>query len=502
MKKNFRIPQSQRSKPAVNNNAGITSNITPSNKEITSEEALKDSSAIMPQVVPATNVMRAPEQTTDPIIVNNIVMRSVDRTQKDIGTWREDHRAAEAIYFPMRSRLYDLYMDVELDGHLTGIWSRRVSAAVNKKIRFVGKDKKPVDKMNELIKSLEFRKMMKEMMKVITWGVTGFEFLPGEKFAFKVIPKKHIKPEKKVIAINQTDFTGIPYENVSNIWVIGDDRDLGLLLKCAFYVLLKKGNFSDWANYIEIFGSPVIVTKYSQYDAETKKQLTVLMEKIGNSLKLAIPKEADFEIIDGKTSNGNGDLQDKFKDACNDELSILILTVTETTKSGKSSGYAQSKTQSDEQFEVTQDDVFMLLALLNSEKFLNILSSYGYPIEGGSFVIEENMKLADQQTFANVLDIVKNNLKVPVGDDFIYDTFNIPKPDDYNAQKLKLQQSSEAAPDPSEDKNPINVPKPAPGKKGVAVKPVPGKDPAKANLSQWQTFRIAMANFFDPAHKD
>ena len=74
---------------------------------------------------------------------------------------------------------------------------------------------------------------------------------------------------------------GIPYENISNIFVIGEARELGELLKCAFYVLLKKGDFSDWANYIEIFGMPMIVTKYDTYDEKTKAQLTKMMEEAG-----------------------------------------------------------------------------------------------------------------------------------------------------------------------------------------------------------------------------
>ena len=139
----------------------IANNTNPA-KKITSTEALETTTGIYTQVVPATNVMRAPEQTTEPLIINNIVMRSVDRTPKTVGSWRTDHKMAESIYFPQRSKLYDLYKDVELDGHLSGIWNRRVSAATNKKIRFNNADGTPNDIINDLIKSLEFRNMLKE----------------------------------------------------------------------------------------------------------------------------------------------------------------------------------------------------------------------------------------------------------------------------------------------------------------------------------------------------
>jgi hypothetical protein len=384
----------------------------------------------------AANTTKAPEQTTEPLIINNIVLQNVDRTPKDVGSWNDALKAAESIYYPNRTRLYDIYKRIELDGHLTGIWSRRVSAAVNKKYVFVDANNEPVDEINKLIKSLEFREMMKNIMTSISHGTVGFEFVPGEKFCWKEIERKHIKPEKKVIAINQTDYDGIAYEEIDNIWVVGKDRDLGLFLKAAFYVLLKTGDFSDWAQYIEIFGQPIIVTKYDTFDIKTKQQLATMMEQAGASLKLSIPKQADFEIMDGKTSNGNGDLQDKFKDACNDELSILILTVTETTKASSSSGYAQSNTQSDEQFEVTTDDIQFVTGLLNSDKFLNILASYGYAVDGGSFIMEEPKKPAEQLVRVQVLQGLKN-IGLPLDDDKLYEEFGVSKPADYDTYRKR-----------------------------------------------------------------
>jgi phage gp29-like protein len=442
-------------------------------------------------VTKAANTAKAPEQTNEPLVINNFVLQNTDRTPKDVGNWRDAHKAAESIYYPNRSRYYDLLKDVELDGHLSGIWSRRVSAAVNKKYVFVDADKKPVDDINLLVKSLEFRDMMKSIMTSISHGIVGFEFVPGEKFCWKEIDRKHIKPEKKVLTINQTDYDGIQYEDIDNIWVVGKERDLGLFLKAAFYVLLKKGNFTDWATYIEIFGQPIMKFLYDTFDEKTKLQITKLMENAASSTRIMLPKQADFDVLDGKTSNGNGDLQDKFKDACNDELSILILTVTETTKASSSSGYAQSNTQSDQQFEVTTDDIQFLTGLLNSDKFLSILASYGYAVEGGSFVMEEPKKAADQLVRVQVLQGLKN-IGLPLDDDEMYEEFGISKPADYDAQKT-IQQQAQQPDDFNEEDAPGNKP---------AKKDKPPKSPEKAKLNGKEKLMIKFLNFFAPAHKD
>ena len=70
------------------------------------------------------------------IIINELNIRSVDRSRKDISTWRGALLSAESVYYPNRSRLYDLYEDVILDGHLSGVIAKRIDAVLNKELSF------------------------------------------------------------------------------------------------------------------------------------------------------------------------------------------------------------------------------------------------------------------------------------------------------------------------------------------------------------------------------
>lgn len=472
----------------------MSKNFRKPNGKPNSQPPAADGGRVSPNTQSNGGVLRAPEQTPQDFIINNIVMRNVDRTPKDVGRWRTSHMAAESIYFPNRMRLYDLYADVILDAHLSGIIDKRIKTVTNKTIRFVRKGKED-EKFKPLIESNGFADMLYEWMNARMWGITGHEFLPGS-FEPEMIPRKHIKPEKGVIAINQTDYGGIPYADLETVMVVGKKRDLGLLLKASFYVLLKKGTFSDWANYIEIFGQPVMVFKYDMYDEKTKTQLTNLMQDIGSSLRISIPKQAEYSIEDGKISNANGDLQNKFKEACNEELSVLILGNTETTKSSASSGYAQSQTQSSQQSEIIKDDIKFVRNLLNSEKFRQVLSMYGYNCDGGEFVIDEEADVNDLKV-RSTIDTALKAAGLPIDDDYFYETYNIPKPANYEAMKAEARAEEE----------PIQAP---PGKEPGAAPP-PAKDkakgkkqPAQANtkLTAWQEFRMWAAGFFEFAHKD
>ena len=359
----------------------------------------------------------------DEIIINELVVRSVDRSRKDIATWRGALISAESVYYPNRSRLYDLYEDVILDGHLSGVIAKRIDAVLNKEIFFEtsgGRD----PQMDNLVHSLSFREIMRTIMETQLWGISGIEFIPGSELAFDIIPRKHIKPELGIIAFEQTGTDGVPYAHLDNIWVMGDKKDLGLLLKCAPCSLYKRGGLADWAQFIELFGQPVRIIKYDSYDEQTKVELKKILDDSGSSLSLMIPRQADFEIKDGKQTNCDGNLQLSFIKALNEEMSITILGNTETTSSSDSSGYAQSKVHLDQQYEITKSDLIYTAAMLNSPKFRSILQGYGYPASNGRFVFAKDMDVDYLQTRIAIDKEVAQ--MVPVPESYWYDTYGIP----------------------------------------------------------------------------
>ncbi|MGN6566366.1 MAG: phage portal protein family protein [Flavipsychrobacter sp.] len=359
------------------------------------------------------------------VVVHELNVRSVDRTRKDIGTWRQAHITAESVYYPNRSRLYDMYDDVILDGHLSGIIAKRIDAVLNKHLHFE-KDGRAVPEMDKLINSLQFRDIMRTIMQTLLWGISGIEFLPGKELAFLKVPRKHIKPNLGIIAYEQSGTDGLAYADIPNIWVMGEPDDLGLLLKCAPYALYKKGNLSDWSQYIELFGQPVRVIKYDAYDEQTKQELKKVLDESGSSLALMIPKQADFEMKDGKNVSGDGRLQLSFMHAMNEEMSILILGNTGTTTTDAGSGYAQSRVHEEQQKEIHRSDMVYTISMLNDPKFLAILRSYGYPVDGGQFCFSKEPEL---EKLRSRLDIDKEVASiVPVPEDYWYQQYGLPKP--------------------------------------------------------------------------
>jgi phage gp29-like protein len=221
---------------------------------------------------------------------------------------------------------------------------------------------------------------------------------------------------------------------------------LGKLLQCSLYALYKRSGFGDFAQYVEIFGQPVRIIYYDAYDTQTKNELRKILNESGGSLAMMVPKQAKFEMLDGKTSNGTGELQTRLIGACNDEMSIAILGNTETSKSSGSSGYAQSKTHEGQQLEITKSDLKFVEKKLNQKWFKDVLASYGFPVDG-KFEYEKELDLDKLKTRMEIDKFVAE--KVPVGDDYYYETYGVPKPDNYNELKAAQVQASPAAPNAS-----------------------------------------------------
>lgn len=401
------------------------------------------------------------------ITVNNMQIRlqSVDRSSTDILKFKTALESAESVHYPNRADLYDIYTQMELDAHLSGIIEKRISAVLNKKLCFEENEKEN-NELTALIKTKAFRDMLRELMLQKFWGITGLEFIPGETFAFNPIPRKHIKPNAKVISKDEYGNDGLNYDGVWNLWIIGHWKDLGLLLSCCPYSIWKRGGFGDYAQYVEIFGQPMVVVKYNGFDEKTRAALDQTMRDIGSSTRIMIPNEANWDVVDGKTSNGTGDLQKQFIELCNREMSIRILGATETTNSSSSSGHAQSTEHGKQQDEIIKTDLTDIQNILCEPHFFRILETYGYKPGNGKFYFKDEVDLAELQTKINIAKTVSQ--VTPVSDDYFYELSGIPKPDNYDelkAQKEATRQAITGADDEEDDTDPDNNPPGKPVKK-------------------------------------
>ena len=386
-----------------------------------------------------------PKETAaqQPVQVLDLRLVAPDRNRKDVGSLKQAVERAESITLPNRYKLMDLYHDVvSIDGHLSGLLDKRTKAVTNKHLVFLDKDGSKVEELEPLIKSSKFKRLLEVFMERIYYGCAAPEFIVGAKFDFREIDRRHIRPEAREIAISQFDTKGVSVDQFPMVWLMGEPYELGKLLQCSMYALYKRSGFGDFAQYVEIFGQPVRIVKYDAYDQKTQTELKKALQESGSSLVMMIPRQADFQMLDGKTSNGNGELHTRLIACCNQEMSVAILGNSETTTSSSSSGYAQAEVHANQQMEITADDMKYVVDMLNSDYFLNLLAQYGYPTEGGHFEFSQPKILNELAARLNI-DMQLAN-RVPIDDDYFYEHYGVPKPENYDEIKQQQEERRQA----------------------------------------------------------
>ena len=374
-----------------------------------------------------------------------VILQSPELFHFDIRRYMDSLQSASAIDFYNRTQLYDIYHSViTTDGHLSGIINKRLSAVSRERFEFQ-RDGKPVDEINAQIRSPWFRRFVREAVNSKLWGFSLFQFMRDDQgwITFDLIDRKHFDPVKQEVMLYERDVNGVPLDRFSNCLVVCDDpRGLGLLATCAPYALYKRGNFGDWAQFCQIFGMPIREYTYAAGDEDARKRLLQDARKQGANAVYIHPEGSNMTLHESGQKSGTNDLYERFTGACNDEMSIAVLGNTLTTKSDTNGTQALGTVQAKEQMKITEDDVQFILDLLNYD-MTEIFSNLGINTAGGEFVHIEP-KYTDKQVQINVVSKLKE-LGLPMSDDYLYKTFEIEKPDDYDALKRDIDATRLAA---------------------------------------------------------
>lgn len=374
-----------------------------------------------------------------------VILQSPELFHFNIRRYMASLQSASAIDFYNRSELYDIYQSITtIDGHLKGIINKRLSAVARERFEFQ-RDGKPVDEINEQIKSPWFRRFIKEAVNSKLWGFSLFQFKRDERgwITFDLIDRKHFDPVKREVLLYETDTEGAPLELFSNCLLVCDDpRGLGDLATCAPYALYKRGNIGDWAQFCQIFGMPIREYTYPAGDEQARRRLLEDARKQGADAVYIHPEGSSMTLHESSQKSGTNDLYERFTANCNDEMSIAVLGNTLTTKSDTNGTQALGTVQAKEQLKITDDDVQFILDLLNYD-MTEIFAALGVNTDGGEFVRVEQ-KYTDKQVQINVVSKLKE-MGLPMSDDYLYSTFDVEKPDDYDALKREIDATRLAA---------------------------------------------------------
>lgn len=437
-----------------------------------------------------------------PVIYQQITVSPYNRTSSDLSDWRNANKAAEGLV-PRRTYLYDLYHDYgTTDAQIIAAWDKRIDPILSANWEFTDRDGNIVEDIQELMDCIGFDDLLSTIMESKRDGYkmaepTFFINDNGQnEFSLYVVPLKNMRPELGIIAKDHLTNEGINVREgiyAKTVLEFGKTDDLGLMLSACMYAILKRGNMSDWAEFIEIFGRGIVDATWDGFDLKQRQDLANAIREMGGGGVIIRPAGTDLDIKNN-TGTANGDLQDKFASRLDAYISKVFLGTTETLDSSKSSGYAQSQTHQEENDKKTLRDLNFVRRYLNS-RFTKVLMAAGFDTRGGTFVLKQTKKI-NKDAFEIHLKMRKE-LKIPLDDDFFYEEYGARKPDNYDQLKKEVLEQIDADLEEKEERE--NADTPTPSKEKVGKKPAIAKEELSANPSPWRRALRAAIQLFQAA---
>lgn len=332
--------------------------------------------------------------------------------------------------YPRRKELYDLYDSALIDAHLKGVIRKRKIAASQFPIEF-RRDGEAVEEVMEHVKAPWFRSFVKSLIDVQLWGFNAYQFISDRDGWVDLveIDHRHVNPITKEVLQYAGDLRGKPLGDFPNTLFLGKPGDCGELMNAVPWIITKRQTTGDWAQYAQLFGMPIREYTYDGSDWETMAALKEEAEAQGSNGVYFHTSDTAMRLVDPATRSGSSELYDKLMQKCDEQISILILGNTLTTAVGDSGSRALGEVQKSEEEAILEDDRGYILDVLNYE-MSDIFANLGINTEGGEWVYAEKEKV-DKSQQADIV-VKMNSLGLPISDDYLYDTFGIDKPGNYD----------------------------------------------------------------------
>lgn len=199
---------------------------------------------------------------------------------------------------PQRYLLNRIYDRIDQDPHFTSQWESRKMKTLEKGFGIYVNGSEDKDPITDLFESDWFFRLMnycldshKRGFELVTFGDwNGSKFLHSrDKKGFLYPPianinYDHVMPEKGILKRNNYDFEGYdlfkpPFSNKSLF--VGEPYDLGIMLKCAKYILIKDNCLMNWSEFAEVFGHDLRIGK-TDAQGDARKRFIQMLKKLGS----------------------------------------------------------------------------------------------------------------------------------------------------------------------------------------------------------------------------
>lgn len=358
-------------------------------------------------------------------VLDNIIRSNISRAKKDINAWRSALQQAENVDKPKRLLLYNLYDELVLDAHLIAEIDKRLLAFLGAEFNLMDEGGTANPEATALLKKQWFFDLMRQAWWSMAYGhsLIDTHTITSEGFigSIKLVPRRHVIPEKGLIIKNQSDEVGLNYREDPNTWrwmfEIGNPDELGFLNAAAPHVLYKRFAQGAWTEFCELFGMPVRYAKTNTNDANSLNRLDKMLKEMATASYAVINHDEELEFIE--TAKSDGLVYQGLINLCDAALSKLVngAVIGEASQGG-----SRSKEEVGLQIQQMKwnADKKWFESIMN-EQIIPKLVEMGYPLSGLLFEFEKQKDTAAH--WAMVKDMLTT---YDIDPSWIEENFNVP----------------------------------------------------------------------------
>lgn len=329
--------------------------------------------------------------------------------RRDMRDWRNAWQLAINVDNPDRRPLYNIYLDVSADLHLSGCIEQRKGFVKSKSFKLVDKDNKEHPEVLSIFDAEWFKQLIDYALdaeynghSLIELGDVIIAEDGGMSYdGVTLIPRKHVIPEYHMVVTNEYENwrSGVDYHSEPySPWLIevGRPDSLGLYCKAAIQTIPKKAALSFWDTFAEIFGMPMRIAHTTTRDDKELNKIESMLANMGTEAYGLFQEGTDIEMVEtGKTDAFN--VYDKRIDRANSELSKLIIGQTMTIEDGSS--LSQSQTHLTVFENIIDGDCDRLRDVINNQLIPRMVR-HGFPLSGLHFDWDEATDYTPEQQVA------------------------------------------------------------------------------------------------------
>jgi hypothetical protein len=281
--------------------------------------------------------------------------------------------------------LQEVYIDMMLDGQLTGITQNRTFRTTNKDFIFTNAEGKKDDACTDFIKNKSWFETFIQYTHETAYFGTGVIWFDGilknEITSVSVLDRAHIIPELGLFVPDVNSLNkGVSYRKIPYFLIEVQMYDaVGLLEKAAPFTILKRHSWGSWDEFEELFGVPIRIAKIASQSDTVKNEVAGWLQEMGSAPYGVFPIGTEIEIKENSKGDAFNVFYQKIQ-ALREEISMLVLHQTMTTENGSSK--AQGTVHENTLNELIFSDEKKMLSILN-DQLIPAMRFFGYKIPEG-----------------------------------------------------------------------------------------------------------------------